>query len=135
MKLVRVFVLLNVLILTSCASLKKQNKTSTTAYNFIIKIEKQSNEVILECDQGCSWKQLSFIKNNYQPQLINEIGMTDIKSDKAEGHDSNLADFLISVIKTNEGFELEGIKGTSWEKLSFTLRDNQRQVIDQNGMK
>jgi hypothetical protein len=48
--------------------------------------------------------------------------------------DQNLANFLFTIEKTENGISLVGMEGTSWKTLSFSLAKNARQAIDQNGM-
>ena len=48
--------------------------------------------------------------------------------------DSNLADFLFTITRTNNRIELKGIEGTAWTDLRFSLSEDKKQAIDQNGM-
>ena len=83
--------------------------------------------------KGSAWNDLSFSLPNYQPQTIDEYGMTGL--DKVSTNkDANLADYLFTVTKTKDGIKLIGLAGTAWKELSFTLPPNGQQVIDQFGM-
>lgn len=42
--------------------------------------------------------------------------------------------FLIEIERTDTGLKLLGIKGTAFKELSFSLRDNYKQIIDEFGM-
>lgn len=51
------------------------------------------------------------------------------KSDKPEQ-----TKFLILVEKTKDGIKLSGVQGCAFKELSFSLKDNNPQAIDQFGM-
>ena len=110
-----------------------QEKKSVDSNDFKIIVEKTDNGIKLKSVQGCAWKELSFKLNDYQPQAINEFGMTELDKTPVE-QDANLADFLFTMIKTDKGIELKGIEGTVWSELSFSLTENKSQVIDKQGM-
>jgi len=76
---------------------------------------------------------LSFTINNDRPQAIDEYGMTDLDN-VSSNKDSNLADFLFTITRTDKGIEFKGLEGTAWTDLSFSLAENGKQAIDQNGM-
>ena len=110
------------------------SKQTTSLKPFKIKIEKNDEEIKLQCLNGCSWKELTFTKNNDQPQAINEFGMTEPDKELLSGSDKNQAAFLFTITKTQKGIDLVGIKGTAWKKLQFSLPNFKPQVIDQMGM-
>jgi len=110
-----------------------QEKKSVDSNDFKIIVEKTDNGIKLQSVQGCAWKELSFKLNDYQPQAVNEFGMTELDKTPAK-QDANLADFLFTIIKTDKGIELKGMEGTAWSELSFSLAENKPQVIDKQGM-
>jgi hypothetical protein len=59
--------------------------------------------------------------------------MTELDKVSSE-KDANLADFLFTVSKTENGLVLKGIEGTAWTDLRFSLPENGKQEIDQYGM-
>ena len=100
--------------------------------NFKISIEKKGNEVILKCEEGCAWIDLTY-ENKLEAQAIDEYGMTELNASKSE-KDSKLTDFLFTLTKTKSGLSLKGIEGTAWTDLSFNLHKGQKQMINQYGM-
>jgi len=59
--------------------------------------------------------------------------MTELEKNSSD-KDANLADFLFTISKTENGIVLKGIEGTAWTDLTFSLDENGRQAIDQLGM-
>ncbi|MCG8319187.1 MAG: hypothetical protein MI921_06770 [Cytophagales bacterium] len=96
-------------------------------------MEKTDNGIKLTSTEGSAWIDLAFSIDNDLPQAIDEHGMT--KTDKVSSEkDANLADFLFTMTKTENGIVLQGIEGTAWTDLSFSLTENRKQTIDQFGM-
>lgn len=125
--------LIAIFILTASSELIAQEKKSDNLNSFKVVVEKTNNGIKMQSVEGSAWVDLSFSISNDRPQAIDEYGMTElnkISSDK----DSNLADFLFTITKTENGIVLKGIKGTTWTDLSFSLLKNGKQAIDQFGM-
>lgn len=125
--------LIAVLMLTASSELAAQEKKSTDLKDFKVVVEKTENGIKMQGIKGSAWLDLSFSLKNDRPQAIDEYGMAEldkVSSDK----DSDLADFLFTVTKTEKGIVLIGIEGTAWTNLSFTLPENGKQAIDQYGM-
>ena len=83
--------------------------------------------------EGIAWIDLSFNLKNDQTQAIDEYGMTELNKVSSK-KDSNLADFLFTITKTDSGIKLKGIEGTAWIDLSFSLTKNKKQAFDQYGV-
>ena len=125
--------LIAIFILSASSELIAQEKKSDNLNSFKVVVEKTNNGIKMQSVEGSAWVDLSFSISNDRPQAIDEYGMTElnkISSDK----DSNLADFLFTITKTENGIVLKGIKGTTWTDLSFSLLKNGKQAIDQFGM-
>lgn len=125
--------LIAVLMLTASSELAAQEKKSTDLKDFKVVVEKTENGIKMQGIKGSAWLDLSFSLKNDRPQAIDEYGMAEldkVSSDK----NSDLADFLFTVTKTEKGIVLIGIEGTAWTNLSFTLPENGKQAIDQYGM-
>ena len=125
--------LIALFILTASSELVAQEKKSDDLKNFKVVVEKTDNGIKMQSVEGSAWIDLSFSINNDRPQAIDEYGMAElnkISSDK----DSNLADFLFTITKTENGIVLKGIEGTAWTELKFSLADNKKQAINQYGM-
>lgn len=112
--------------------LAQQNK-STQLKDFKIVLETTENGIKMKSVEGSAWIDLKFSINTDRPQAIDEYGMTELDKFSSE-KDSNLADFLFTITKTENGIALKGIEGTAWTDLSFSLTRNGKQVIDQFGM-
>jgi len=125
--------LIAVFVFIASSELIAQEKKSADLKNFKVVLDKTENGIKMRSVEGSAWIDLSFSLNNDRPQAIDEYGMTDL--DKVSSNkDSNLADFLFTVTKTENGIELKGIEGTAWTDLSFSLAEKGKQAIDQNGM-
>ena len=120
-------------VLTASSELVAQEDKSTDLKDFKVVVEKTENGIKMQSVQGSAWIDLSFSLNNNRPQAIDEYGMTDLKA-VSSNKDSNLADFLFTITNTENGVELKGIEGTAWIELTFSLAENEKQAIDQNGM-
>lgn len=105
----------------------------TELKDFKIIIEKTDNMIILKSQKGSAWKDLSFSLKNYQPQAVDECGMTELNN-ATYCTDEKHANFLFTISKTEKGIELKGIEGTAWSELKFSLAKNKKQAINQFGM-
>lgn len=125
--------LIALVVLTVSSELIAQEKKSTDLKDFKVVVEKTEIGIKMQSIDGSAWIDLSFNINNDRPQAIDEYGMTEL--DKvSSSKDSNLADFLFTITKTENGIILKGIEGTAWTDLSFSLAENGKQAIDQFGM-
>jgi hypothetical protein len=110
-----------------------QERISADLKEFKITIERTDNGLKMQSDKGSAWIDLSFSLAENEPQAIDEYGMTQL--DKVSTNkDPKLADYLFKITKTKDGITLMGIEGTAWKELSFSLKKNGRQAIDQFGM-
>lgn len=126
-------ILIAVLVLTTGTELLAQEKQAPDLKDFKIVVEKTENGISMESLEGSAWINLSFSVNNDQPQAIDEYGMTQLDNVSSK-KDPGLADFLFTITKTESGIVLQGIEGTAWTHLSFSLAENGKQAIDQLGM-
>jgi arginine repressor len=125
--------LIALFVLTASSELVAQEKKSDNLKNFKVVVEKTDNGIKMQSVKGSAWIDLSFSINNDKPQAIDEYGMTVLNKISSE-KDSNLADYLFTITKTENGIVLKGIEGTAWTDLSFSLLENGKQAIDQFGM-
>ena len=101
---------------------------------FLILVETTEDGVNLVCMEGCAFKELSFSLKNFVSQAIDQNGMCSADRKYAEKN-AHSPQFLFTLIKTNEGIQLNGIEGTAWKELSFSCHGGMcHQFIDQNGM-
>ncbi len=119
--------------LMGCASLKNAEQKSSALKEFKVIVEKTDTGIKMHSVKGSAWVDLAFNLNDYQPQAIDEYGMTELEKNSSD-KDTNLADFLFTISKTEDGIVLKGIEGTAWNDLTFSLDENGRQAIDQFGM-
>ncbi|WP_027136804.1 hypothetical protein [Gaetbulibacter saemankumensis] len=126
-------VLIILLVLAASSELKAQDKAPQDLKDFKVVIETTKNGIKMQSFKGSAWIALTFILNDNQPQAINQFGMTELDQ-ISTNQGSNLANFLFTVTKTNDGIELKGFEGTAWKNLKFSLAENEKQAIDQNGM-
>ena len=102
-----------VFIVTVSTQLIAQEDRSIDLKNFKIIVEKTDSGIKLQAAEGCAWIDLSFSYNTDKPQAINEYGMTNLNKTSSE-KEPNLADFLFTISKTENGIALKGIEGTAW---------------------
>ncbi|WP_198658900.1 M56 family metallopeptidase [Winogradskyella tangerina] len=94
--------------------------------DFLVTVEKNNNTIELRCETGCKWSHIT-LEPQAKPYIINDYGFTDgatIDSDK----------FAFTIEPTDIGVELNGLTGTAWIDLAFSLRDHKVQAINQLGM-
>ncbi|WP_420602335.1 hypothetical protein [Flagellimonas sp.] len=126
-------VLIATLFLAITSGLTAQEEKSADIKDFKVVIEKTDDGIKMQGVNGSVWSDLSFSLNKNRPQAIDEYGMTDLNK-VSTNKDPRFTDFLFTITKTDHGIELKGIQGTAWSSLSFSLAENQKQAIDQNGM-
>ena len=124
--------LLIILCLTTAHELTAQEKR-VELKDFKIVVEKTDNGIKMKSTKGSAWIDLYFSLKDYKPQAVDEYGMTKLNNASSK-KDTNLADFLFTIIRTEKGIELRGIEGTAWKELKFSLGDNQKQAFNQFGM-
>lgn len=125
--------LIGLFVITVGSKSMAQEKISTDLKEFKITIEKTENGLKMQSDKGSAWVDLSFNLPNDKSQAIDENGMTQL-GELPTKRDLKFADYLFTITKTKEGITLNGIEGTAWKELSFSLQENGRQAIDQFGM-
>jgi hypothetical protein len=125
--------IISAILLTSGSGIIAQKQISSDLKNFKITIEMTPKGLKLHSSHGSAWIDLSFSLVNGKPQAIDEYGMTEL--DKISYiKDPKLADYLFTITKTKDGISLNGIEGTAWKELNFTLHINEKQMIDPFGM-
>lgn len=125
--------LITLFVLSASANFVAQEKKSTDLQDFKIIVEKTENGIKMWSFKGCAWNDLTFSIDNDHSQAIDEYGMTKLNQISSK-KDANLADFLFTISKTENGIILKGIEGTAWTDLSFYLPVNGKQEINQFGM-
>ncbi|WP_196889464.1 hypothetical protein [Aureivirga sp. CE67] len=130
----KVFALVLFLLFMIGVKLNAQKTVEIPSYKkFKISIEKTENGLKMKSLEGTAWIDLSFSLKNDKPQAIDEFGMTSLKDTKPK-ESQDLANFKFTISKTDEGVTLKGLEGTAWKELSFSILDNEKKIIDQNGM-
>ena len=110
-----------------------QEKISADLKEFKTTIEKTDHGLKMQSDMGSAWVDLSFNLSENKLQAIDENGMTQL-GELPTRKNLKFADYLFTITKTKEGITLNGIEGTAWKELSFSLQENGKQAIDQYGM-
>ncbi|MFH6602472.1 M56 family metallopeptidase [Maribacter algicola] len=96
---------------------------------FQILVTSTPKGIKLNCIEGCAWLELDFTLDTGAKQLLDKYGMVDSR----QVNEKNTDNLLISFEKTGEKILLHGLKGTAWNKLSFSLAENKPQKINQLG--
>ncbi|MDG4715883.1 M56 family metallopeptidase [Winogradskyella marincola] len=106
---------------------KEQTENLTTEVNsFLVFVEKNGNTLELRCESGCRWSHL-VLEPNSEPYIINDFGFS-------EGNTLDTDKFAFSIEPNQSGVLLNGLKGTAWVNLAFSLPKNQKQAVNQLGM-
>ncbi len=104
---------------------KTENPISETS-SFLVFVEKTGNTLELRCESGCRWSHL-VLEPNSKPYIINDFGFS-------EGNTLDTDKFAFSIEHNKSGVLLNGLKGTAWVDLAFSLPKNQKQAVNQLGM-
>ena len=83
----------------------------------------------MKCQEGCKWKKLSFSTEQRNQHFISDSGLR-----KQKGTENEPAAFLFDIQSTSEGLSLRGFEGTAWTELSFGMKKNGKQKLNQFGM-
>ncbi|MDX1471663.1 MAG: hypothetical protein R3213_09225 [Flavobacteriaceae bacterium] len=123
------------IIFVSCNKKLSPQTSEVQIGDFLIFVEKSNDDrITLYCKEGCAWKELSYaLPIGKRLQAIDEFGMTNAQK-PTPIKDKTLSNFLFTLQTTDSGIYLEGIEGTAWTKLSFSLQPYSKQAINQNGM-
>ena len=117
-------------------SLIAQTESVSEASNFLLLIENTKDGVKLTSSKGCAFKTLSFTLKEGETREIDQRGMRNTNDKVVK--DDDLAFFRFKITKVKEGtalnVALEGIEGTAWKHLSFSIPSGS-QLIDENGMR
>ena len=78
-------------------------------------------------------------KSNFKTAILNLfillfVFTTSLELGAQEKKSTDLKDFKLVVEKTESGVKMQGIKGTAWIDLSFTINNDRPQGIDEYGM-
>jgi hypothetical protein len=99
-------------IATKMSALTKKNQELN---KFLISIEFQENQLILEGLEGCAFTNVKFSIADNKPVAINQFGMASARTVNSADN----SDFLFEIEKINDQIKLTGIKGTAWKELSY----------------
>lgn len=123
---VSLFALLGMLY--SCTSSPAYTTTDANLSPFKIEIERTPNGLSASCTEGCNWKNLS--SSSETTLHLNRRGIsTDLPTVQAP-----LGTFSFTVTEDGDQLQFISYGGTAWTKLHFTLREGQRQGMDEMGM-
>ena len=114
------------LLFYSFAEREYVEKSANEKSSFLVTVEKKGNLLELRCKNGCKWSHL-ILQPNSEPYIINDYGFSNGKTLETDK-------FTFSIKPSESGVDLNGIKGTTWIDLSFSLPENQKQAVNQLGM-
>lgn len=108
---------------------------------FTITIEMTENGVKMQSLEGSAWLDLELYPLTKREMAFDHHGSVSSFSDDSAtadfmeiATDSDLANYLITIAKSEDGVVLKGHKGTAWKTLTFSLQVGDKQSINQNGM-
>ena len=110
------------------------SQTNAEPSNFKINVGYEKEQLLLKCEYGCAWSELSFTLSEYDRiQFVNEMGMTSMEDEQNE--QENLAHFLFSFYKTTDKIKCESVFGTSWDEIQFSCSESKCEAqVDNNGV-
>ncbi len=121
---------ITVIMLAGCG--KKETKKEKIGFKILI--ESNVDGIKLIAKEGCAFTELYFTLAQDKVEKFNQHGMV-IEENSEIKSEENISNFLITIKKSNEEIVLNGLKGTSWESLSFSCPElGCTQLIDENGM-
>lgn len=111
---------------------KKEILKENTNYDievnpFLLSVEKNNNSVILKCNDGCKWANITLDFDTKSLYTINDYGFSNGKTLATDK-------FAIKIQNSESGIKLTGLKGTAWIDLNFSILDNQKKIINQTGL-
>jgi len=123
----------NLLILIFSFIIHLETIAQNDSKEFEIEIINTKSGFDLKSNEGSRWSDLSFSTTFNKSQKISEEGMESSRPDSTPT-EHTITNYLFTISKKNDKITLIGLKGTTWEKLSFTLSKNKTQKINQDGM-
>jgi hypothetical protein len=134
-KMIRILLSLLVLLGVSDMLFSKTD-VSSDPEGFLILLETTDNEIKLTGWQGCAFRELNYALKDSVKRTVDQYGKVNLVRFSTKGiPKEGLANFQFTVMRTEEGFYLKGIHGTTWEELSVTYPDGTKHhFIDQNGI-
>ena len=108
------------------SELSQPHNENTKSNLFLVTVEKNGSTIELKCESGCRWSHL-ILESGSEPYIINDFGFSEGKTVETDI-------FTFSIKPSASGVELNGIKGTAWMDLAFSLKEKQKQAINQLGM-
>ncbi len=99
-----------------------QTKETIKSDGFLILIETTNETIKLTSQKGCAWKELSFTLNVNEIKSIDQFGVTPMKNvqKNKESTGDNNGNFHFTIKRVGNGLSFEGLKGTTWKKLSYS---------------
>ncbi|MEM6516200.1 MAG: M56 family metallopeptidase [Bacteroidota bacterium] len=94
--------------------------------SFLVTVAKNGKALELNCESGCKWSHL-VLEPNTNEYIINDYGFSEGKTIETD-------QFTFAIKANNNGVQLNGLKGTAWLDLAFSLSGNKKQAINQLGM-
>ncbi len=104
-----------------------ENNYENKLSQFFVTIEKNENSITLKCESGCKWSKLLLDTNTNRSYTFNDYGFS-------EGKTLETDPFAFTIEPNESGVFLNGLKGTAWLELSFSLYENQVRAINQFGV-
>lgn len=120
------------IVLTVLFSIHATAQSKHTKKDFYIAVEKTDTGVTMKCLKGCAWTDLSFSVNGKKAQSVDQHGMFSDASQR-QTPDAKFLDFEFSITRENDTYILKGLKGTSWQALSFKTT-NGSQFFNSKGL-
>ncbi|QCK15186.1 hypothetical protein [Mangrovivirga cuniculi] len=117
--------------LINISLIAQKDNSSTNSFEIII--EKNGDEIKLECQKGCSWDRLHFTIAENVYQKIDKNGMIGLRGDSSISG-INYKKFLFAIAQSGNEIKLIGLSGMAWNELHIPLRPNKSQAINQNGL-
>jgi hypothetical protein len=105
--------------------IKTNNNTEVNP--FIVSLEKNNNSVILKCNDGCKWANITLDFDAKSQYIINDYGFSNGKTLATDK-------FAFTVQNIDSEIKLTSLKGTKWNDLNFSLLNNKKEFFNQTGI-
>lgn len=99
---------------------------------FEIEVVSMYPKIELKSIKGCNWETLSFTAKSYQTFVIDQTGVSFLKTPYSTAF--NKSSFAFKASRAEGGLKMESIKGTAWKSLSFDRKPFSKLIINETGV-
>ena len=113
----------------STSDIKNEILEEETKSSIKIILEKNGEEIKMECKKGCDWEKIEFKLSHNSPQIVNEKGLNKVNPRNADNN------FYFVLLQDENVFDLKSTKNTKWKGLSGSSKEKMKLLINQRTIK